>query len=441
MRKELARLSLLELAEGLREARFSAEDYVRVCLAAISESEARIRAWAFLDPQYALRQAKRADDRQRQGETSGALAGVPLGVKDIIATVDMPTQLGSPIFSGHQPRLPAECVERIEASGGYVLGKTVTTEFAYLTPSKTHNPWQLSHTPGGSSAGSAAAVAAGHVPAALGTQTHGSVIRPAAFCGVVGYKPSKDLLPYRGIFYLAPSLDQLGLFARRVEDAALVAATLAEPRQELPVQISAAPENPLFVLIEDLPWVQPDADMRSALENTAFLLRQAGAQVVSAPLPGALQDAAAVHRTILLFEAAKELGELQDRERERISPQMNVTLDAGRRIGEGDYLAALERRRELVAHFDAFLANAHALLLPPAPGAAPASLASTGDPSFCTLFSLTGMPALTLPVGLSPQGLPLGLQLGARLGQDGALLAVARWCEGVLSFQGLPGLK
>lgn len=436
--KELARLSLSELVSGFAERRFRAEDYLRLCLAAISSNEARIQAWAFLDPQQTLRKAKDADDRRREGLPLGPLAGLPLGVKDIIATVDMPTQRGSPIFAGHQPRHAAECVERLEAAGAYAAGKTVTTEFAYLTPAKTRNPWNAAHTPGGSSAGSAAAVAAGHVPGALGTQTNGSVIRPAAYCGVVGYKPSKDLLPYRGIAYLAPSLDQLGVFARSVGDAALLARVLAERSETLPPILPAAPERPLFVALADLPWARAEDAQHLAMDSALFLLRQAGAQVVRAELPPGLAAAAAVHHRILLHEAYRELGELQARERERISPQMNATLDAGREVSEPDYLAALEERQEMMATLDHFIADADALILPPAPGPAPEGLGSTGSPAFCTLLSLTGMPALTLPAGLAVNGLPLGLQLGARVAQDAALLATAQWVEERLGFRALP---
>ncbi len=436
--KELAQLSLAEIVLGFGARRFRAEDYLRACLARIAASEARIQAWAFLDPQQALRQAKNADDRRREGAPLGPLAGVPLGVKDIIATEDMPTQMGSPIFAGHQPRHAAECVERLQAAGAYVAGKTVTTEFAYLTPAKTRNPWQVTHTPGGSSAGSAAAVAAGHVPAALGTQTNGSVVRPAAFCGVVGFKPSKDLLPYRGVAHLAPSLDQLGVFARRVADAAMLTSALAERDQALPPTPPQAPESPVFVYLTDLPWVAAEATQRQALEGAFFLLRQAGARLVPAVLPASLAAAAEVHRRILLFEAHRELGELQARERERISPQMNATLDAGREVAADDYLAALEERAEIMRALDHFLADADALLLPPAPGPAPQGLGSTGNPAFCTLFSLTGVPAITLPMSLSVQGLPLGLQMGARRGQDAALLAVAQWVEARLGFRATP---
>ncbi len=440
MRRELARLSLARLAAGLREGRFRAEDYLRVCLAAIAASEPQVQAWAFLDPQSAVRRAKAADDRSRAGVVVGDLAGVPIGVKDIIATVDMPTQMGSPIFAGHQPRYGAECVEHLEATGAYVLGKTVTTEFAYLTPSKTRNPWDVAHTPGGSSAGSAAAVAARHVPAALGTQTNGSVIRPAAYCGVVGFKPTKDLLPYRGVAYLSPSLDQLGVFARSVADTACLAAALAEYPDALPGLPEPSATPPLLLGIVDLPWMAADPAMHEAIESATLLLRQRGARVVMTALPQALADTAEVHRRILLFEAVKELGELQLRDRPRFSDQMNATLDAGRQIGEQEYIEAMERREEVVATFDAFIADADAVLMPPACGAAPRGLTSTGDPAFCTLWSLTGMPALTLPYRLDSSGLPLGLQLGGRRGQDGGLLAAALWAEAQVCFSAEPSL-
>lgn len=440
MRQELARLGLQDLVRGIGAGRFRAEDYARVCLAAIQNSESRIQAWAFLDPLLALRQAKSIDDRRHLGLPLGVLGGVPVGVKDIVATVQMPTQMGSPIFSGHQPRQPADIVTRLETAGAYVLGKTVTTEFAYLSPAKTRNPWQLEHTPGGSSSGSAAAVAAGHVPAALGTQTNGSVIRPAAFCGVVGFKPSKEVLPYHGVLQLAPSLDQMGMFAHRIADVTLLTRALAGTSMPVADALADLPHPPLLLLLGDPPWIRADQATQLALDNVAFLLGQAGARVVRIAYPQALADVAATHRRILLFEAFRALGEVQERERERISALFNATLDEGRNVTEADYRDALERRQEIITQFEKLTIHADAVLLPPAPGVAPQGLGSTGDPGFCTLFSLTGMPALSLPIGLSASGLPVGLQLGACRGQDMRLLAVASWIEGKLGFSARPNL-
>jgi amidase len=327
-------------------------------------------------------------------------------------------------------------VRRLKGAGGYVFGKAVTTAFAFLDPSKTKNPWNPRHTPGGSSSGPAAAVAAGHVTGAVGTQTNGSVIRPAAFCGVVGFKPTKDAIPLDGVHLFSDTLDQVGTFTRSVADAARLASALA------PSSIASAPAPletmPRLARLERFPWTQEvDRDADASVTAAVAKLRERGAVVTEVRLPTEWHEVNLVHKTIMLYEGGKYLGATQDRDRARLSPKLNAALDEGRRIPRADYEAALAKRKTAIAFFRQWLSEFDAIVAPAAPGPAPAGLASTGDPSCCTLWSLTGFPALTLPVGIASDGLPLGLQLAALDGADDRLLAVAAWCEPAFGFKGL----
>jgi Asp-tRNAAsn/Glu-tRNAGln amidotransferase A subunit and related amidases len=366
------------------------------------------------------------------------LEGVPIGVKDIVATAGIPTQMGSPIYAGSIPAHDAECIARLDRAGGMVLGKTVTTEFAFMQPGKTRNPWNAASTPGGSSSGSAAAVALGHVPAALGTQTNGSMIRPAAYCGVVGFKPGKDVLPFAGVHCFSPTLDTLGVFARTVADCALLAGALAgEVATVLPGETLLTTESPTLAWLPEFPWVAVSSEQREALDAVVGVLRHAGARVTTLTLPAICRDAPTQLRRIMLHEAVRELGALQDRERGRMSAKLNAALDEGRTVGDQAYADALVRRTEIIAALTPWLAGFDAVLTPPAPGPAPQDLTQTGDPACCSLWSLAGFPALSLPVALAPNGLPLGMQLAAPASHDHRLLAVGKWCELRLPFRAL----
>jgi Asp-tRNA(Asn)/Glu-tRNA(Gln) amidotransferase A subunit family amidase len=422
-------LSLATALEQLRHGELASVQWVRACLQRIDELDGNVEAWAWLDAGRALRAAAAADMRLRQGETGSLpLNGVPVGVKDIIFTRELPTEMGSPIFAGHHPARDAAVVDRLHAAGALVMGKTSTTEFAFMHASKTRNPWNPAHTPGGSSAGSAAAVAAGFVPAAIGTQTNGSVIRPAAFCGVVGFKPTMGALPYAGVSLFSPTLDQLGIFARGVADTALLAAPLADPAYGI---VPAVPRGaaPRFAMLLEYPWVKPGGEQRAMLLASAASLRAAGASVTEIALPMEFSDAQRVHRTIMLFEAVSELGALQDRERERMSVKLNTGLDAGRSISDADYRQALELRAQMIARLPAMFEGYDALLSPPATGGAPNGIGDTGDPSFCTFWSLMAAPTITLPVGWNRLGMPLGMQISALPRADSALLEIAAWSE------------
>jgi Asp-tRNA(Asn)/Glu-tRNA(Gln) amidotransferase A subunit family amidase len=374
------------------------------------------------------------------------LAGIAVAVKDIIDTADMPTECGSPVHAGRQPERDAWVVSRLRAFGATVIGKSVTTEFAWRHPGPTVNPWHREHTPGGSSSGSAAAVAAGIVPLALGTQTFGSVIRPAAYCGVVGIKPTYGGIARTGVCPLAPSLDHVGLFTRGVDDAAYVLSLLMGRDADdchgiLPTPFTmplsafdgpAVGPAPRIGVPRTTPAGPPDDAQRAVLERTATQWRAAGAEIVPVELPADFDTAPELARILVSVEAAQVH---QDRTAHRAalrSAPLTALIADGREISASVYAAARERQAALREQFDRWMRDdvrIDALLSAPASGEAPRGLASTGDAAFCTTWTLLGVPAIVLPAALGPHGLPLGVQLIGRGGDDAALLHVARWAE------------
>jgi Asp-tRNA(Asn)/Glu-tRNA(Gln) amidotransferase A subunit family amidase len=430
-------LSASDAARLVRDGAISSEQLVEACLARVRETDAQVQAWAFLDPDHALEQARAADDWRRQGRLTGALHGVPVGVKDIIDTADMPTENGSVLHAGRAPSRDATVVAMLRAAGAVIMGKTVTTEFATYTPGKTRNPHDPAHTPGGSSSGSAAAVAAGMVPLALGSQTNGSVIRPASFCGVYGFKPTHGLIPRHGILTLSRALDHVGLFARTIEDIALFAEQLggyderdadSRPRARIPFRDVAAEEPPLppmFAFVKTPRWDRADGDTKEAFAELADHL---GDRVEEVEVSDAASEAFEWHRVIMEAEMAASLDREWEKGRDRLSASLRAQLERGRQVRALDYQRALARVPALVESLaELFLLRYDALLTPTAPGTAPQGLDSTGDPSFCTLWTLCGMPALSVPLMQGANGLPLGVQLvGPRWG-DARLLRTARW--------------
>ncbi len=414
----------------------TSETYTRGLLLRVREVDDSVQAWAWQDPAYAIQRAKDADDRVRAGRTPGALHGMPIGVKDIIATRGVPTGMGSPIYADYVPEQNAEVVDRLHAAGAFAVGKTVTTEFAFLVPSKTRNPWNSAHTPGGSSSGSAAAVACGMVPAAIGTQTNGSIIRPAAFCGVVGYKPGKGVLSTDGILPFSPTLDQPGVFARSVEDGALLVAHLAHSRWTISPQISALKHAPRLVAVRTPVWHLASEDQRNRFAMDVAGLREAGAVIEEIELPGSFNDAHKMQRTIMLYEAASGSRAVREVYAAKFSEFLRKALEEGDRISAPEYDRALKKKEALERDFSRFLDDFDAAITPPSAGEAP-SLETTGDPSFCTIWTLLGVPAVTIPTGLGSHGLPMGLQIVGNQGESNHLLATAMWCERQLPFRNL----
>ena len=437
----LERLSLRDTEARLRAGELTSADYTAALLSRTQSLEKTIHAFAWLDRGHALNSAHAADAQRTAGLKLGRLHGVPIGVKDIFSTAGIPTGMGSPAFDGFVPKNSAAMVMRAEAQGAFIFGKTVTAELAYFTPGPTRNPWNPVHTPGGSSMGSAAAVAAGMLPLAFGTQTNGSVIRPAAFCGCVGFKPSEGTLATAGIQPFSPTLDQPGLFARSVEDVALAFAALREGPETSRTEAWPLPplgRPPRLVAVRSPVWSQAEPAARQSFSESLARLRAGGAEVAEIELPAAFENAHGVHRTIMAYEAARILGELQSQQRAKLSAVLNRFLDEGHVIAAAAHAEALAQRQTLQAGFWPFLAGFDAIVTPPTRGEAPATLEHTGDPAFCTIWTLLGVPALTLPVGFGPQSLPLGLQIVGTLQDDARLLRVARWVEQALAFA--PGI-
>lgn len=429
--------SAAEAARLIRDGVVSATELVEACLARIREEESRVQAWAFLDPEHALAQARAADDWRLGGRPLGPLHGVPVGIKDIFDTADMPTENGSVLHAGRTPSRDAAVVARLRAAGAVIMGKTVTTEFATFHPGKTRNPHDPSRTPGGSSSGSAAAVAAGMVPLALGSQTSGSTIRPASFCGVYGFKPSHGLIPRSGMLALSRTLDHVGLFARTLDDLALLAEQLqghdegdpdTRPRARIPFVAVAGEEPPLppmLAFVKTPHWERADEETRAAFGE---LVEHLGDRVEEVELFPSSADAWQWHRTIMEAEMAVNLRREWERGRDRLSASLRARIERGREVRAHDYLRALARVPAMVASFqELFEQRYDAILTPAAPGTAPAGLDSTGDPVFCAIWTLCGMPAVSLPLMQGSNGLPLGVQLvGPREG-DARLLRTARW--------------
>ncbi|WP_027172694.1 amidase [Methylobacterium sp. 10] len=374
----------------------------------------------------------------------GSWTGIPVGVKDIIATADMPTTNGSPVYADHVPAADAWIVARLKSLGASVLGKTVSTEFAWRHPGPTHNPWRRGHTPGGSSSGSAAAVAAGIVPLALGTQTFGSVIRPAAYCGVVGFKPSFGAIPRVGVHPLSPSLDHLGLFTRSVTDTAFALSRLIGqddadrhgrplPGFSIDLDSGLAPrEAPRLALVQTTILDRAEPEQRALLDSATTAFRTAGAHVSNLVLPAAFEVLWDCARTILAVEASVCFQPLVERFPDRTSQPLKDLVADGLQIPAVAYVDALHRQADLRALLDTVLAGYDAVLTLPASGHAPEGLASTGDPAFCVPWTCLGVPAVALPAGMH-HGLPLGLQLVGPYRGDVALLRTARWCEMALA--------
>ena len=409
----------------LRAGTLSAPALMEACLARIAAREGEVRAMAFLDPQLAMRNA-----REAAGRAGGRLGGVPVGVKDVLDTADMPTACNSPIWRGHHPRADAAAVAWTRAEGGAVLGKTVTTEFATRKPGPTTNPHDAGRTPGGSSSGSAAGVAAGFFPVAFGTQTAGSVIRPAAFCGVVGYKPSFGLISRVGMKLMADSLDTVGVIARGVADCALLAG--AASGRDLGDPERRPARAPRIGVCRSPAWEHALPETRALLQDGGDRLARAGAAVADLDLPHAFALLAPAHPVVMHAESAQSLGWEMLRHREALSAGLREQME----WGLAQPLEAVDAARAAFADarqaFPAVTAGYDVLVTPAAPGEAPAGLEWTGDPAFNAVWTGLHVPCVTVPAGEGPGGMPLGLQVVGRVGEDRETLAWAGWIAAAL---------
>ena len=416
-------LSACEAAEQLAQRGLRAEDLVRDCLARIDAREAEVQAWSHVARDAALARARALD----QGAHQGLLHGLPIGVKDLIATADMPTTYGSPIYAGHRPANDASCVALARAAGAVVLGKTVTTEFATFQPNQTRNPHNTAHTPGGSSSGSAAAVADGMVPLALGTQTAGSLTRPAAYCGVVAFKPSFGGINRAGAKPLSDTLDTVGTLARSVPDAALFAAALSGRHDWLVHPMGEHLARPLRVgLCHTYEWPQALPETQDAMQQAAARVQASGAMTLHElrlPVDFELLAQAQIH--IQLFEQAQCLAYERLQHFDRLSPRLQGIMTAGVAVTATQY----DQAQAWVARCRAQLADVFqdvdVLLAPSAAGAAPQGLDNTGDPLFCRIWTVLHTPTVNIPAGHAPNGMPVGLQVVGPVGADAFTLAAA----------------
>ena len=429
-------MSAVEAAAQIASGRISSEELVRACLERIEAIEETLGAWTFLDAERALEQARKADEERAEGKALGPLHGVPVGIKDILDTSDMPTEYGTVLHSGHRPTYDASVVRQLREAGAVIMGKTVTTELAVYSPGKTRNPHNPEHTPGGSSSGSAAAVASYMVPLAVGTQTNGSVIRPASYCGVYGFKPSHGQISRHGILTQSPPLDQVGVFARSVEDAALISqqimacdpndpATRPQARPDLLGTATAEPPvTPLLAFVKSAVWDEAEDDTKDAF---AELVKHLGEDVEEVDLPEILEKAVDWHRTIMEADLARSFAPQYERGKDKLSAILRGMIERGQTCLAVDYNRAVERIPLIRQVFDDVFERYDAIITPATTGEAPAGLDSTGSPIFCTLWTLAGMPAVSLPLLKGGKGLPMGVQLVGPKGDDARLLRTARW--------------
>jgi Asp-tRNA(Asn)/Glu-tRNA(Gln) amidotransferase A subunit family amidase len=435
----LATLTATETAGKIVRGELSSEEAVTACLERIAARDPEIRAFVHLVPEQTLAAARARDDERRRGRPFGPLHGVPVAIKDIFDTADFPTENGSPLFAGRKPERDARSVAKLRAAGAVIVGKTVTTECAFYHPGPTRNPHDRSRTPGGSSSGSAAAVAVGMVPVALGSQTNGSVIRPAAFCGVIGFKPSHGLISRAGVLTLSRHLDHVGVFARTLADAALVVDVLAGPDPADPdthdarapglgAALSAPGARSRVAFVRTPIWEKAAPATRIAFEALADRL-----DLEALELPAHFARAWDVQRTIMSADMARNLGPAAERGGEgKVSKVLGDFLAEGNAVSPARYDEAIAEAGVYRADLAGALRGFDALLTPATVGVAP-PIATTGDPAFCSLWTLAGMPAVSLPILQGEGGLPLGVQLVAAHGEDARLFRAAQWLLGATS--------
>ncbi|QQO24174.1 amidase [Bradyrhizobium diazoefficiens] len=436
--------TLSDTIGSLRDGTISALDVTESCLARIAEVDPRIEAWAFLDPDHARAQARALDEARANGRPMGPLHGIPVGVKDIFDTGDMPTEDGTVLHAGRRPRHDCTAVALLRQAGAVIMGKTVTTELALFTPGKTRHPHDPARTPGGSSSGSAAAVGSGMVPLAIGSQTNGSVIRPASFCGVVGYKPTHGLISRKGVLPLSRTLDHVGVFAGSVLDAALIAEAMMaydpqdadmvlQSRAELSrVAAEEPPLPPTFAFAKTPVWSSAEESTQLAF---AQLVDALGENVTEVELPSVFENAIELHRTIQDAELAVSYAPEYDNGRDRLSPRLCRIIEHGQQVLAADYIRAIARIPLLNLALDDIFNRYDAILTPAAPGEAPSGLETTGNPIFCTTWTLLGTPAITVPLLHGPNGMPVGIQLVGLRGNDARLLRSARWLSEFVAQQ------
>jgi len=442
-------LYLTEMITQIRRKKLSPLNLMESVLKRIDSLDPLIQAWVTIDRKAIQEEAARHADEISRGKMRGPLHGIPIGVKDIFYTAGMKTTAGSKVMENFIPPFDSTAVHRLKKAGAIVLGKTATTEFAHADPAPTRNPWNLDHTPGGSSSGSAAAVATCMCPAALGSQTGGSVLRPAAYCGVVGLKPTYGRISRHGVFPFSWTLDHVGFFTRSVADAAILLGVLAgHDPQDLSTAQEPVPDynrsgklarKPLRIGVVRAFYQQnSEEQVWSHTEKIMAKLEKAGARILEVKMPpsfAAVQDA---HRIIMRAEGAAFHEKLFEKNLAKYRPKLRDLIETGLLIPGVDYLRAQKIKRLFRRHMEAVMKNYDCLLTPATSSPAPPGLSSTGNPWFQVPWSLSGLPTINLPSGMSQEGLPLGIQLIGTAFGEGKLLTVARWCEKVLQVSCSP---
>jgi len=421
-------------------------ELVEACLKRIDELEPTIGAWAHLDRDIALQQARAADEFRKSGLPIGALHGLPIGIKDIIDTADYPTERGTVLHQGRQPDRDATLVSLLKEAGAIILGKTVSTEMAVYAPGKTRNPHNPEHTPGGSSSGSAAAVAAAMVSLSVGTQTNGSVIRPAAYCGVYGYKPSFGRISRHGVLEQSPPLDTIGVFARDLADLALIADVLmrydAQDSAMIPIappciagiMAQEVPANPHFAFVRSPVWDQVEEVTRDGLRELIDATNQAQQKTIDiVDLPPLFDDLHEDHRRLMEGDLARSFADEYQRGKEELSPVLREMIERGQQVSSDDYDNALARMQEYNAFLEQVFEDFDAILTPSTAGPAPAGLTATGSPVMNTIWTFCGTPALNVPLLQSAEGLPIGVQVVGAKDDDARLFRSTRWLLNILN--------
>ena len=422
MPTRIDKLTATQAAALIQTRQLSATELTKACLARIAERDDVVGAWAYIDPEFALAQAKAMDCVK----PLGPLHGVPVGIKDIIDTADLPTGYGSPIYRDFKPAKNATCVERLIQRGAIILGKTVTTELANRSPGKTANPRNPRHTPGGSSSGSAAAVADWMVPMALGTQTTGSVIRPAAYCGVFGYKPTFGYIDTTGAKQLSPSLDTIGIMARSPDDLALLTSIFDTPATSGRDDLAIA--CPRLSVCRSPAWRHAEPATVRLIESVSERLARGGnLHILTCDRSDHLDGLIEAQSTIMAVETAKSLAQEYREQPDQLSAGLRALVERGAGCSPGLYQTALARAREARLKLNDLFGDCQAWLTPSTAGEAPLGLDNTGEPTFNAIWTLLHVPCVTVPAASGPNGLPIGIQVVGRIGDDARVLAVARW--------------
>lgn len=425
MTAEVNCYSAIDAARAIQAGEITSVELVESCLSRIDNRESSVRAWQSLDRESVLQQARDLDLQEK----NRPLHGVPVGIKDIVDTDELPTTYGSPIYTGHRPGKNADCISRLKEAGAIILGKTVTTEFAYLDPGKTRNPHNIEHTPGGSSSGSAAAVADKHVPLALGTQTAGSIIRPASYCGVVGYKPTFNSFSFYGIHPFAPSFDTLGGFARSVADIVLLRSVLADDEMK---NVSRAPAK--IALLQGPNWHHAEEETRVMFEKVTKLLGKSGL-AESVALPDVFLEINEAHKKVMLGECIYSLKDIYENQKNGLSEKLLQDYEYAMTLNEQELSFAGEIIEKCKQEIASVFSKFDLILTPASAGRAPKGLASTGDPVFNRMWTAMGLPCISLPCPQNDKTLPLGVQLVGTYKGDDSLLAYASWFEDLLNNQ------